>query len=84
MKLNTALVERTLNQFDAQAILENHPVVQQLNSLFGDHTFCLDASGLNIVEPTGQTVSGSQTGKSSSSPAGAMTIAPAWRRTSQS
>ncbi len=63
MKLNTALVERTLNQFDAQAIPENHPVVQQLNSLFGDHTFFLDAKGLNIVEPTGQANSGSQTGQ---------------------
>jgi hypothetical protein len=63
MKLNTALVERTLNQFDAQAIPENHPVVQQLNSLFGDHTFFLDANGLNIVEPTAQADSGSQTGQ---------------------
>jgi hypothetical protein len=52
MKLNSALVERTLNQFDAQAIPENHPVVPQLNSLFGDHTFFLDGSGLSIVEPT--------------------------------
>lgn len=63
MKLSTALVERTLNQFDAQAIPENHPVVGQLNSLFGDHTFFLDAEGLNIVEPTGATDSGSQTGQ---------------------
>ena len=63
MKLNTALVERTLNQFDAQAIPENHPVVQQLNSLFGDHTFFLDTNGLSIVEPTGQADSGSQTGQ---------------------
>lgn len=63
MKLNTALVERTLNQFDAQAIPENHPVVQQLNSLFGDHTFFLDANGLNIVEPREQTDSGSQSGQ---------------------
>ena len=63
MKLNTVLVERTLNQFDAQAIPENHPVVQQLSSLFGDHTFFLDANGLSIVEPTGQANSGSQTGQ---------------------
>jgi hypothetical protein len=63
MKLTTALVERTLNQFDAQAIPENHPVVHQLNSLFGDHTFFLDANGLNIVEPIGATDSGSQTGQ---------------------
>lgn len=61
MKLNSASVERALDQFDAQAIPENHPVVQQLNSLFGDHTFFLDANGLNIVEPTGQSDSGSQT-----------------------
>jgi hypothetical protein len=53
MKLNTATAERTQSQFDAQAIPENHPVVGQLNSLFGDHTFFLDAQGLNIVEPTG-------------------------------
>jgi hypothetical protein len=52
MKLTSALVERTLDQFEAQAIPENHPVVPQLNSLFGDHTFFLNGSGLNIVEPT--------------------------------
>lgn len=54
---------RTLNQLDAQAIPENHPVVHQLNSLFGDHTFFLDTNGLNIVEPTGQSDSRSQTGQ---------------------
>lgn len=58
MKLNSELVERTLNQFDAQAIPENHPVVPQLNSLFGEHTFFLNAQGLSIVEPTGATGSG--------------------------
>ena len=63
MKLNTALVERTLNQFEAQAIPDNHPVVSQLNSLFGDHTFFLDGNGLNIVEPSGTTDSGAQTGQ---------------------
>jgi len=42
MKLNSALFERTLTQFDAQAIPESHPVVPQLNSLFGDHTFFLN------------------------------------------
>jgi hypothetical protein len=52
-----------LNQLDAQAIPENHPVVHQLNSLFGDRTFFLDTNGLNIVEPTGESDSGSQTGQ---------------------
>jgi len=63
MKLNSALVERTLNQFEAQAIPDNHPVVPQLNSLFGDHTFFLDGKGLSIVEPTGTSDSGAQTGQ---------------------
>src|SRR6185437_12697681 len=61
MKLNSALVERTLNQFDAHAIPENHPVLPQLNSLFGDHTFFLNNDGLNIVEPADTATSGAQT-----------------------
>jgi hypothetical protein len=63
MKLTSALVDRTLNQFEAQAIPENHPVVPQLNSLFGDHTFFLDTNGLNIVEPTGPTDTGARAGQ---------------------
>ncbi|MPZ55921.1 MAG: hypothetical protein GEU91_05340 [Rhizobiales bacterium] len=61
MKLTSALVARTLDQIEAQAIPDNHPAVPQLNSLFGDHTFFLDGSGLNIVEPAGSTNSGAQT-----------------------
>jgi hypothetical protein len=62
MKLTSAQVERTLSQFEneAQAIPDNHPVVPQLNELFGEHTFILDSNGLNIVEPTTET-SGSGT-----------------------
>jgi hypothetical protein len=52
MKLASAMVKRTLDQFDAQPLPENHPAVPQLGELFGDHTFFLDANGLNIVEPT--------------------------------
>ena len=61
MKLTSALVDRTLNQFEAQAIPENHPVVPQLNSLFGEHTFFLNGNGLSIVEVTGTTDAGAQT-----------------------
>ena len=61
MKLTSALVDRTLNQFEAQAIPENHPVVPQLNSLFGEHTFFLNDNGLSIVEVTGTTDTGAQT-----------------------
>jgi hypothetical protein len=53
MKLTSAQVERTLSQLaEGQAIPDSHPVVPQLNELFGDHTFFLDSNGLNIVEPT--------------------------------
>jgi hypothetical protein len=51
MKLNAALVERTLGQIEAEAIPEDHPVLPKLKGLFGDHTFFLDKSGLNIIEP---------------------------------
>jgi hypothetical protein len=51
MKLSSALVERTLSQFEARALPDNHPAVAQLHQLFGDHTFYLDRSGLHIVEP---------------------------------
>jgi len=51
MKLNCELVELTLGQIEAEAIPEDHPVIPKLKDLFGDHTFFVDASGLNIIEP---------------------------------
>ena len=51
MKLNSAQVEQTLRQFEAQVIPDDHPVVPKLNELFGDHTFFLSSEGLNVVEP---------------------------------
>jgi hypothetical protein len=54
MKLTSAQVWRTLSQFEAQALPDSHPMVPQLNELFGDHTFFLDSNGLNIVEPAGE------------------------------
>lgn len=60
MKLTSAQVERTLSQFEAQAIPDDHPLVPQLNELFGDHTFFLDSNGLNIVEPAEPTQAGQQ------------------------
>ena len=52
MRLTAEQVERTLHQFDAQPIPDDHPVVEQLNDMFGDHTFFLDSHGLSVVEPT--------------------------------
>jgi hypothetical protein len=53
MKLNSAQLERTLGQFEARAIPDDHPLIPQLNDLFGEHTFFLDRNGLNIVEAAG-------------------------------
>lgn len=54
MRLTTATLEQTIRKFDAQPIPEEHPLVEKLNSVFGDHTFLLGTSGLHIVEPTGR------------------------------
>ena len=51
MKLNSAQLERTLGQLEARPIPDDHPVIPQLNDLFGEHTFFLDSHGLTIVEP---------------------------------
>jgi len=57
MKLTSVQVQRTLSQFDARAIPDNHPVISQLSELFGDHTFFLDETGLSIVEPAAEETS---------------------------
>jgi hypothetical protein len=51
MKLNSTQLDQTLSQFHAEVLPDNHPAVRQLNDLFGDHTFFLDATGLNVLEP---------------------------------
>lgn len=63
MKLTSAQVERTLGQFEAEVIPDDHPVVPQLNDLFGEHTFFLDSNGLNIVEPAEPARAGAQSAK---------------------
>jgi hypothetical protein len=63
MRLSSTLVERTLSQFEAQAIPENHPSLPELNRTFGEHTFFLDGDGLHIVEPTVPTESGTDAGR---------------------
>jgi hypothetical protein len=52
MKIAADMVARTLDQFDAKVLPETHPAVPQLSRRFGDHTFFIDGSGLNIIEPT--------------------------------
>lgn len=50
MRLNATQLERTLEQIDARVLPDGHPACTELTQLFGDHTFLLDNSGLNIVE----------------------------------
>jgi hypothetical protein len=63
MRLNSALVERTLHQFEAKVVPDDHPAIPRLVELFGDHTFFLDANGLNIVEPAAPPSEGSRIAK---------------------
>jgi hypothetical protein len=63
MRLNQAQVECTLNQFEAEALPDNHPAIPQLSNQFGDHTFFLDSSGLNVLEPAELPESRVQAGK---------------------
>jgi len=58
MKLTSAQVERTMSQFEVQALPDNHPAVPELNELFGEHTFLLDSNGLNILEPAEESPGG--------------------------
>ena len=49
MKLSQAQISRTLSQFRAQVLAEDHPAVAQFCELFGQHTFFLDARGLYVL-----------------------------------
>ena len=51
MKLSAAQVARTVSQLPVEALPEGHPLIAQLNQMYGDHTYFLDTNGLNIVEP---------------------------------
>ncbi len=50
MKLNAVRLRKVEEQFGVEAIPEEDPVTLDLKEAFGDHTFFLDADGLNIVE----------------------------------
>ncbi|WP_421999662.1 hypothetical protein [Reyranella sp.] len=56
MKMNAAQIERTLDRLNsealnAQTIPPEHPIIPQLERMFGEHTYFLDGRGLSIVEP---------------------------------
>ena len=52
MKLSAQRVDRTLSQFEAMPLPDEHPAIAHLNQLFGEHTFFLTVNGLHVVEAT--------------------------------
>ena len=63
MKLNSTQVEQTLSQLDAQVLPDDHPAATQLTSVFGNHTFFVDMSGLKVLEPAEEPETRSQAGE---------------------
>ncbi len=63
MKLNSTQTEQALSQFEAEVLPDDHPALKQLSGIFGDHTFFLDSSGLNVLEPAGTAETEARTGE---------------------
>ncbi|MFQ5760284.1 MAG: hypothetical protein ACE5HM_04835 [Acidiferrobacterales bacterium] len=51
MKLDAAQLRQVEQELGIEAVSEENPAIPKLKEAFGDHTFFLDARGLNIVEP---------------------------------
>jgi hypothetical protein len=63
MKLTSEQVKQTVNQLGAQVLPDEHPAMPQLNSMFGEHTFFVDETGLKVLEPTPSLGAERQTGE---------------------
>ena len=63
MKLNSSQTEQALSQFQAEVLPDDHPAQKQLSSIYGDHTFFLDGSGLNVLEPAEEAETEGRTGE---------------------
>lgn len=63
MKLNSTQLERTLSQFTAEVLPDDHPALKQLSNIYGEHTFFLNGNGLNVLEPADTAESDAQTGE---------------------
>lgn len=63
MKLDSTRIERILDQFDGQAIPDDHPLVPQLSGVFGDHTFFIGDEGLHVVDPVEAAEAEAQAGR---------------------
>jgi hypothetical protein len=63
MKLNSTQTEQALSQFEAEVLPDDHPAQEQLSGIYGNHTFFLDGSGLNMLEPADAAETEAQTGE---------------------
>jgi hypothetical protein len=63
MKLNSTQLERTLSQFTAEVLPDDHPALKQLSNIYGEHTFFLNGNGLNVLEPADTAETDAQTGE---------------------
>jgi hypothetical protein len=63
MKLSSSQTEQALSQFEAEVLPDDHPAQKQLSGIYGDHTFFLDGSGLNMLEPAETAETEAQTGE---------------------
>ena len=50
MKLNAAQQSHIEDQLGIEALPDENPAMPKLKEVFGDHTFFVDAEGLNVVE----------------------------------
>jgi len=82
MKLNSAQVQRTLDQFEARVIPDEDPVIAQLNKLFGERSSSTSTGSTSwsrsrppSLQPSAQ--------KSSILPTGATTAGPSSRTSPQ-
>jgi hypothetical protein len=62
MRLSPAQIDRTLNQFEAHVIPDDHPMLPRIKGVWGDHTYFLADNGLNIVEPLERPDAGAEAG----------------------
>lgn len=51
MKLSARQATRISDRFGVEVVEEDDPAVDRLVKTFGEHTFFVDADGLNVVEP---------------------------------
>lgn len=51
MKLDGAQLKHVEDQLGVEAVPDENDAIPKLKEVFGDHSFFVDAAGLNVVEP---------------------------------